>query len=161
MRPIQLASRVAAPVLTAALVVGLGGVASAATSVDARGSLDAIGQQFSCGTTVLTVTNGTINYSAHITQDSHGVFHATGTDVVDDMTLADDQGGSYTIVGADHFGMQTVDPTGAHPTVATDTVHFVIHDVAGDIAGKVQWIFHLDRDGSMRVLDLGNCEPPN
>jgi hypothetical protein len=121
----------------------------------------AVGQQFSCGDDVLTVTSGTLDYAARIVQDARGIFHATGTDVVHDMTVTDGQGAGYSVAGADHFGVTTSDPNGGDPIVETDTIHFAIVDAAGGLAGKVQMTVHLDADGTMRALDIGGCEPPS
>lgn len=146
--------------LVAAATMGLlAGPASADVYKD-HSSFDPTGAVFGCAQGDLVVTGGTVDQVFHLNSDGTGIYHATGTLTVHDVTLVDAAGNTYTLSGAGWFGGKSSDPDGNDLILATDTEHFVIHDASGGVYAKVQMVEHMSPDGTSFAFDRGTCMPP-
>jgi hypothetical protein len=118
--------------------------------VDAGGSV-------SCGTTVLTPTGGTARFVFHESTDAQGIFHLTGTTTLNQATLQDATGSTYSVSGASWFGGSAYDPDANEPITFTSTDKFVIRTATGGVFGMVNFIEHISPDGMHFAFDFGTC----
>lgn len=134
----------------AALAGPTGGTATQHWSWDPAGSV------FTCGTTDVTVTGGTIDQVMHATQDAREATHVTIGLTMHEVTATDAAGNDYVITGASHT---TAITTAQSLQQVNDSSHFVIRGAAG-VLGHVQLVDHYDADARSFTLDFGGCQAP-
>lgn len=158
--------KLARPLISLASGAALAAAALAATAAPAHASalpfkehdsFDATGAVFTCSGGDLTATSGTVRESFEGVQDANGSVHFTGTIVPLGVNLTDGTN-SYVLSGASWFGGSGSDPD--HPTVTTETDHFVIRYASGGVYAKVQVVLHQSPNGNFFVFDRGSCEEP-
>jgi hypothetical protein len=132
--------------------------ASPASGTTEHSFFDPVGAVFTCNSREITVTAGTVDQVMHFGQDSSGGSHFTGTLTAHDIAAQDANGAQYTITGASHVAGKLAADT---LQLVTDSSHFVIHETAGGVYGKVQLVDHYNVTGRSFTLDFGGCEAPN
>jgi hypothetical protein len=151
---------VTAGIAGAAAVVALAAPAAASPVLhDAaadHASIDVTGAVFTCGSTEVTVTHGTVEQVTHYGQDAKGETHLTIILSAHDVTADNTQGAQFTITGASHV---TAKLTGASLDLVTDTSDFVLHGTDG-VFGAVRLVDHYNVNGRSFTLTFGTCTPP-
>jgi hypothetical protein len=93
-----------------ACVVGAGLIpTTAAADPPTEDEFSPVGDQFLCGSTLLTVTSGTIVIRAHEHELESGLFRAIFVSLPEGVTATDEEGVVYRVVGPVH-GNFTFDP---------------------------------------------------
>jgi hypothetical protein len=153
---------------TAAAVIptlaALAGTAAAgADDTWQRQTLPIAGASFTCAGTTLTApdgTDGTITFAYHLTTAADGSVRDNGRGTPNDATLDDPDGNVYRLVGAFSF-TDTYDPATGDAIAGTVSDQFTVVDATGGLVGRVGTLEHLDRDGTLRDLQLGDCTDNN
>lgn len=130
---------------------------SAGADPPTREETSVVGDQFVCGETMLTVTNGVLVSRAHVHELPNGLFRITFTEVPKGVTLTDDEGTVYRATGYAHANFTTPDPEGEGGQVGTFSakVNFV---GPGGLLGTFDIRFRVKRNGDEVFLDRGTCQ---
>lgn len=158
--PNNIRRAVTAGITAAAAVTALAAPAAASPALPGaaagHASIDVTGAVFTCGSTEVTVTHGTLEQVARYGQDAMGETHLTIILSARDVTADDTRGTPLTITGASHV---TAKLTGASLDLVTDTSDFVIHGPGG-VFGAVRLVDHYNVNGRSFTLTFGTCTPP-
>ncbi|MCA1705319.1 MAG: hypothetical protein LC808_19495 [Actinobacteria bacterium] len=133
-------------VLIVALFVPL-----AANAETMHGSFDVTGFVFPCPTHTYTITSGEIKIVFHESVDASGINHFTETETPNHVTLVDEDGNVYSLVGAIWFG-------GRADQILTATHMFTIVG-SGGVSDTIRLVERF-RNGQLISRDFGSCELP-
>ena len=137
-----------AGLIVVVLVLFLPLAASAATTHE---SFDVTGTVFPCPTHTYTVTSGAIKEVMHESADASGTTHFTVTDTPDHVSLVDEDGNPYSLIGAIWFG-------GRDDEILTAT-HMLNIVGRGRVSDSIKLV-ELFRNGQLISRDFGSCELP-
>jgi hypothetical protein len=137
-----------AGLLVLGVVLFLPRAASAATT---RESFDVTGTVFGCPTHTYTITSGAITSVMHENVDATGTTHFTVTQTPDRVSLADENGNTYSLTGAIWFG-------GRNDEVLTAT-HMLNIVGRGGVSDSIRLVEQF-RNGQLISRDFGSCELP-
>jgi hypothetical protein len=122
---------------------------------------DVTGDTFQCGTTVYTITSGTISIWVHEGASASGNMNFTVTIVPQDVVAVDEAGNQYSIVGTVWFGGTVNANTGGEQF--TDTHKLQIVSAGGGTVDSVNVTFHVTAQPNNIVVkdfDFGTCAEP-
>ena len=119
-----------------------------------------VGDQFDCGGTLLTVTDGTLVDRIRVRELKSGRFRVIFVTLPKGVTAEDEEGVEYRVVGPTHANFTTSDPD---PEAATDDEIGFFHQKLniigpGGLFGTVDFRVHFKRNGDVDVRDKGTCE---
>jgi hypothetical protein len=146
----------------AGVVLG-GSLALAASPAVAAGAVheeeSVVGDVFECGTTTYTINSGTLKAVFHEGESASGNVNFTGTLTPQDVTLVDEDGNSYRIVGAVWFGAtgNAQQETGQE----TFTAYLNILAAGGGVVDTVAQTGHFNFEEDGFLFDKGTCVLPD
>jgi hypothetical protein len=163
-RPMR--SRVATLTAMTALALALSASpALAGTPAEHTPPIAAAGLTFDCGTTIVQMTSGTMNYVTRSASTASGNWSLTGTITLSGVVAEDPDGHHYDVVGSAHFGysynaqtgvvVATIDGYQVSEAVTTFTWQFVSHD--GGLKGSLNLIQHVSPNGHYTEFSAGTC----
>ena len=136
----------------------LGGTAAADTSW--QQTVPIVGASFACDGVSLTATAGTITFAYHFTTASDGSSRDNGRGTAHHAMLEDESDNPFRLVGGFTY-TDTYDPTTGATIAGTGVDNFTIVNAEGGLIGRVGVVVHLDRDGSVRDVQFGDCTDNN
>lgn len=116
-------------------------------------SFDGTGVTFTCGSTVLTATSGTVNETISITYDHNNNEHTTVTLVPQSMVLTSGSS-TYTVTGQSSYDAKL--DTSGQVVNSTETARFDVLTSAGKVFGSVVFDQTL-ANGVTTTTDTGTC----
>jgi hypothetical protein len=141
------------------LLAAAAAVSSASANAPAQHfTEDVTGDEIVCGSTIYTVTSGSLAITIHEGTSASGNINFTGTIVPRGVVLEDAVGNVYSIQGAEWFGGTFNAQQGTMQF--TDTDFFTIVGSGGGVVGTVRAIFHISPNGKVVDLNFGTCELP-
>jgi hypothetical protein len=134
-------------VLVLALLLPL--AAGAATTHD---TFDVTGTVFPCPNHTYTITSGVIKIVAHETEAASGNTHFTATTTPNHVTLVDENGTAYSLVGAIWFAGNSEDEL-------LTAIHMFNIVGPGGVSDSFRFVERF-RFGELITFDFGSCELP-
>jgi hypothetical protein len=122
---------------------------------------DVTGDTIQCGSTVYTITSGTVRIVAHEGASASSNTNFTVTITPQNVVAVDEAGNQYSIVGAVWFGGTVNANTGGEQFTATQKLQIVSQ--GGGIVDSVTVTFHVTAQPNNFVIkefDFGTCAPP-
>lgn len=122
---------------------------------------DVTGDTIQCGSTVYTVTSGTISSWIHEGAGASGNLNFTVTIAPQGVVAVDEAGNQYAIVGAIWFGGTINASTGGGQFTDTDKLQIV--SAGGGTVDSVNLTFHITAQPNNIVVedfDFGSCAEP-
>jgi hypothetical protein len=149
---------------TIPVLAALAGTATAgADTTWQRQALPIAGASFTCAGTTLTApdgTDGTIDFAYHMVTAANGSVRDNGRGTPHHATLEDPSGNLYRLVGGFSF-TDTYDPSTGATIAGTSVDNFTIISARGGFVGRVGVVEHMDRDGTLRDVQIGDCSDNN
>jgi hypothetical protein len=124
-------------------------------------TIDVTGDTIQCGSTVYTITSGTISFVMHEGTSASGNTNFTVTITPHDVVAVDETGNQYSVVGATWVGGTFNANTGGEQF--TDTEKLQIVSQGGGTVDSVNVTFHITAQPNnlvVKELDFGTCAPP-
>jgi hypothetical protein len=122
---------------------------------------DVTGDTIQCGSTVYTITSGSVSIWVHEGASASGNLNFTVTIAPQDVVAVDEAGNQYSIVGAIWFGGTLNANTGGEQF--TDTDKFQIVSSGGGTVDSLNVTFHVTAQPNNVVVkdfDFGTCAEP-
>ena len=122
---------------------------------------DVTGDTIQCGTTVYTITSGSISIWTHEGASASGNLNFTVTIAPHNVVAVDEAGNQYSIVGAIWFGGTLNANTGGMQFTDTDKLQIV--SAGGGTVDSVNLTFHITAQPNNIVVkdfDFGTCAEP-
>ncbi len=148
--------------LSLALIACLVGVSlipgPAAGDRPEREEFSPVGDQFLCGETLLTVTDGTIVARTHVHELKSGLFRVIQISLPKRVTAEDEEGVVYRVVGPVHGNFKTPDPeeeTGEEVGFFHQKLNFI---GPGGLLGTLDIREQRKRNGDVVFRDKGTCQ---
>jgi hypothetical protein len=142
-----------------ACVVGAGLIPGAATADrPEREELSPVGDQFLCGETLLTVTDGTIVARTQVHELKSGLFRVIQISLPKRVTAEDEEGVVYRVVGPVHGNFETPDPeeeTGEEVGFFHQKLNFI---GPGGLLGTLDIREQRKPNGDEVIRDRSTCE---
>jgi hypothetical protein len=122
---------------------------------------DVTGDTIQCGSTVYTITSGTISIVAHEGASASGNENFTVTITPRNVVAVDEAGNQYSVVGAIWFGGTINANTGGQQFTDTDKLQIVSQ--GGGIVDSLNVTFHITAQPHnivVKEFDFGTCAEP-
>jgi hypothetical protein len=145
--------------LAALAVVGAGLLpATVAADRPTQEEFSPVGDQFLCDGTLLTVQSGTILEREHVHALGSGLSHVIVIETPNDVTLTDEEGTAYRLVGTARGNFITAADPDAEFLLEQGFFHFKVNLIGeGGLFGTVDFLLRREKDGEEVVRDRGSC----
>lgn len=138
--------------------VGLGLLpATTAAGPPTKEEVSPVGEQLVCGETVLTITAGVVVSRTHVHPLRSGRFRVISIETADRITVTDEEGTSYRLVGSARTNITTPDPDAEGGEIGF--FHLKVNLIGADGRfGTVDFRIRTTRAGGETVQNRGSCE---
>ncbi len=142
----------AASLVAASVVVG-----TAAADRPTREEFSPVGEQITCGETLLTISAGVVVDSAHVHELRNGLFRVIIHSVPRGIQATDEEGTTFRIVGSAHGNFTTPNPNTEGGEVGFFRIKLNIIGPDG-LLGTLDFLERVKRSGQEIVRDRGTCQ---
>jgi hypothetical protein len=147
--------------LSLALIVALVGAglipATVAADRPTEEEFSPVGDQFLCDETLVTVEGGTILEREHVHELGSGLSHVIVIETPNDVTLTDEEGNAYRLVGTARGNFITAADPDDEFALEEGFFHFKVNLIGdGGLFGTVDFLLRR-KNGEEVIRDRGSC----
>jgi hypothetical protein len=139
-------------------VVGAGLIpATVAADRPTEEEFSPVGDQFLCDETLVTVQSGTILEREHVHELGSGLSHVIVIETPNDVTLTDEEGNAYRLVGTARGNFITATDPDDEFALEEGFFHFKVNLIGeGGLFGTVDFLLRRE-NGEEVIRDRGSC----
>ena len=140
-------------------VVGAGLIpATVAADRPTEEEFSPVGDRFMCDHTLVTVVSGTVLEREHVHELGSGLSHVVVIETPNDVTLTDEEGTAYRLVGTARGNFITAADPEDEFLLEQGFFHFKVNLIGeGGLFGTVDFLLRRKKNGEQVVRDRGSC----